>query len=141
MSLDKSVRGEKKADMKKESSSWVGQRKSSWAWASPPAPGASQGLWNIREHLNTGENSIYTQKLTRLRGGRAATGEAGRLGREVIEGASRTSLAVPWVFGKVAAPMGARGTGQRGRGQGRAVVASGTRLLVVAVTACRKEWL
>lgn len=83
-------------------------------------------------------NSTHTQKLTRLRGRRAATGEAGSLGREVVEGASRTGLAVPRVLGKVAAAVGARGTGQRGRGQGRAVVATGTGLLVVAVTAWRK---
>lgn len=96
-------------------------------------------MWNIRKHLR-GENPTHTHELTWLGGRGAATGEAGSLGREVVEGASRTGLAVPWVLGKVAAAVGARGTGQRGRGQGRAVVATGTRLLVVAVTAWGKGW-
>lgn len=96
-------------------------------------------MWNITKHLR-GENPTHTHKLTWLGGRGAATGEAGSLGREVVEGASRTGLAVPWVLGKVAAAVGARGTGQRGGGQGRAVVATGTRLLVVAVTAWGKGW-
>lgn len=90
--------------------------------------------------MNRGENPTHTQKLTWLRGRRAATGEAGSLGREVVEGASRTGLAVPGVLGQAAAAVGARGTGQRGRGQGRAVVATGTGLLLVAVTAWGKRW-
>jgi len=53
----------------------------------------------------------------------------------VIEGASRTGLAILYMLGKVAAPMGPRGTGQRGRCQGRAVMPTGARLLVVALTA------
>lgn len=103
---------------------------------------SSSRIPGLVEHQETPEeeNSTPRQKLTWLRGRRAATGEAGSLGRKVVEGASRTGLAVPWVLGKVAAAVGARGTGQRGRGQRRAVVATGTRLLVVAVTAWRKGW-
>lgn len=85
--------------------------------------------------LKRDERLTTTQQLTRLRGRRAATGETGSLSRKVIEGASRTGLAILYPLRKAAAPMGPWGTGQRGRRQGRAVMATGARLLVVTLTA------
>ena len=85
--------------------------------------------------LNRGERFTDKQQLTRLRGRRAAAGKTGSLSRKVIEGASRTGLAILYMLCEAAAPMGPRGTGQRGRCQGRAVMATGARLLVVTLTA------
>lgn len=77
----------------------------------------------------------HKQQLTRLRGRRTATGETGSLSRKVIEGVGRTGLAILYTLCKVAAPIGPWGTGQRGRCQGRAVIATGAWLLVVTLTA------
>lgn len=90
-------------------------------------------------YLNRGESFTHEQQLTGLRGRRAATGETSSLSRKVIEGARRTGLAILYVLCEAAAPVGPRGTGQRGRCQGRAVMATGTRLLVVTLTAWRKQ--
>lgn len=89
--------------------------------------------------LNRGESFTHKPQLTGLRGRRAATGEASSLSRKVIEGAGRTGLAILDVLCEAAAPVGPGGTGQRGRCQGRAVMATRTRLLVVALTAWRKR--
>lgn len=90
--------------------------------------------------LNRGESFTQNQQLTRLRGRRAATGETGSLSRKVIEGASRTDLAILYMLCEGAAPVGPRRTGQRGRCQERAVMATGARLLVVTLTAWGKWW-
>lgn len=90
--------------------------------------------------LNCRQSFAQKQQLTRLWWRGAATGKTGSLSRKVIECASRTGLTIFYILGQVVAPTGPRGTGKRGRCQGRAVIANGTRLLVVSLTAYRRWW-
>lgn len=73
---------------------------------------------------------------TCLRGGGAAAGEAGRLSSPVVEGASRTRVAVAGVLGARAVAEGAGAAGRRlGRSDGTRV-SSGARVALVVPSTC-----